>query len=83
VSAHLDLTNRDSELIHIRGSIQSHRAMLIGNPATAVKDDGTAGKTLGDKIGATAAHERRNAAAKAGGSPTAGASRTVKSSGPG
>jgi light-regulated signal transduction histidine kinase (bacteriophytochrome)/CheY-like chemotaxis protein len=63
--------------------------MLICDPNTGViscasanaalflglKDNGIIGKTLGDTIGETAAHDLRNAAAKAGGSQTAGALR--------
>jgi light-regulated signal transduction histidine kinase (bacteriophytochrome)/CheY-like chemotaxis protein len=40
-----------------------------------LKADGVIGKTLGDAIGEAAAHDLRNAAAKAGGSQTAGALR--------
>lgn len=85
----VDLTNCDREPIHTPGSIQPHGAMLICNPATGiishasanaasflgVKDAVIIGKTLGGAIGETAAHDLRNAAAKAGGSQTAGALR--------
>jgi light-regulated signal transduction histidine kinase (bacteriophytochrome) len=85
----VDLTNCDREPIHTPGSIQPHGAMLICHPNTGIVSHASAnaasflgreqigiiGKTLGDVIGETAAHDLRNAAAKAGGSQTAGALR--------
>ena len=85
----VDLTNCDREPIHTPGSIQPHGAMLICDLSTGIishasanaaqflglVDGGVIGKTLGDAIGESAAHDLRNAAAKAGGSQTAGALR--------
>ncbi|WP_426611722.1 HWE histidine kinase domain-containing protein [Bradyrhizobium sp. McL0616] len=88
----VDLTNCDREPIHTPGSIQPHGAMIICDPNTGIishasanaaaflglDESGIIGKTLGDAIGETAAHDLRNAAAKAGGSQTAGALRAHK-----
>ena len=84
----VDLTNCDREPIHTPGSIQPHGAMLICDPRTgsviyasanANEFLGTSGdvvgRTLASTIGEAGAHDLRNAAAKAGGSQTAGALR--------
>jgi light-regulated signal transduction histidine kinase (bacteriophytochrome) len=85
----VDLTNCDREPIHTPGSIQPHGAMLICEQASGIISHASAnaasflaagerpliGRALGDAIGETAAHDLRNAAAKAGGPQTAGALR--------
>jgi len=88
VNQPVDLTNCDREPIHTPGSIQPHGAMLICDPNTGIiirssanarmflgMDIDPIGRSLGDAIGEAAAHDLRNAAARAGGSQTAGALR--------
>ena len=90
--AKVDLTNCDREPIHTPGSIQPHGAMLICEPASGLithvsanaarflgtEDRPLIGTLLDDAIGEAAAHDLRNAAAKAGGPQTAGALRAHK-----
>jgi light-regulated signal transduction histidine kinase (bacteriophytochrome)/CheY-like chemotaxis protein len=81
----VDLTNCDREPIHIPGSIQPHGVMLVCNSetfkvgfasanATAFLGTGSnpCGTALSDVIGEQAAHDLRNASAKAGGSEVSG-----------
>jgi light-regulated signal transduction histidine kinase (bacteriophytochrome) len=81
----VDLTNCDREPIHIPGSIQPHGAMLVLDPSTfqvvyasanaaAVTGCLTVepGTDLAAVVGEAAAHDLRNAAARAGGSQIAG-----------
>lgn len=82
----VDLTNCDREPIHIPGSIQPHGAMLVCDPTTTQvvyasqtaedllgkRNSSLHGLSLAEVLGADAAHDLRNAAAKAGGSHMAG-----------
>jgi light-regulated signal transduction histidine kinase (bacteriophytochrome) len=86
MSETVDLTNCDREPIHIPGSVQPHGAMLVCDPATfhvlfcseniarvlGRDESDLTGRPLYDVIGEQAAHDVRNAAAKAGGSEIAG-----------
>ncbi len=80
----VDLTNCDSEPIHIPGSIQPHGAMLVCDSdgivrhasanAVAILGCGVdpVGHPLTDIVGSDAAHDLRNEATKSGGSTAAG-----------
>ncbi len=82
----VDLTNCDREPIHIPGGIQPHGIMLVcaadDFTITHVSENAPAffGRdlsdliqaSLGDVVGASLAHDLRNAAAKAGGSEVSG-----------
>jgi len=84
--APVDLTNCDREPIHIPGSVQPHGAMLVCDPdsfeilfasenlqaATGCAQADPTGLNLAAVVGDEAAHDIRNAAAKAGGSEIAG-----------
>jgi len=88
----VDLTNCDVEPIHLPGSIQPHGAMLVCDPSTGQvthasenaatfigRPAGTlVGLSLEQALGRHAAHELRNAAAKAGDSELAGVLLDIK-----
>lgn len=83
----VDLTNCDREPIHVPGSIQPHGAMLVCDTAGDMVTHASAnaaeflgrpsdeilGASLKDLLGTAAAHDLRNAGAKAGSSHVAGA----------
>lgn len=82
----VDLTNCDREPIHLPGSVQPHGAMLVCDPTTfritfasanlleitGCEPGAALGAELATILGADAAHDVRNAAAKTGGSEIAG-----------